>query len=68
MARLIRYANYLVLAKIDLEDYFKIKLLEKTDKLTIRSRTDLKQIDGAQWRLISYKVRKGIFFGHRSYC
>ena len=36
----IRYTNYLVLAKIDLEDYFKIKLLETTDKLTIRSRTD----------------------------
>ena len=60
--------NYLVLAKTDLEDYFKIKLLEKTGKLTVRSRTDLEQIDGAQWRLISYKVQKGIVFGHWSYC
>ena len=40
MARLIDYLNHLVLAKIDLEDYFEINLLEKTDKWTIRSRTD----------------------------
>ena len=25
------------------------------------------QIDGAQWQLISYKVRKGITFGYWSY-
>ena len=67
IARLIRYANYLVLAKIDLEDYFKIKLLETTDKMTIRSRTDWKQIDSAQWQLISYKVRKGITSLYWSY-
>ena len=35
-----------------------------TDELTLRSRTDLKQIDGAQWQLISYMVRKGIISGY----
>ena len=64
---LIRYANYLVLAKIDLEEYFKIKLLEKMDQFAICSRTDLEQIDGAQWQLISYKVIKGITSGYWSY-
>ena len=58
MAMLIRYANYLVLAETDLEVHFLNKLIEKTDEFTLRSRTDLKQIDGAQWQLISYKVRK----------
>ena len=64
---LIRYANYLILAKTDLEEHFKKKLLEKTDEFALRSRTDLKQIDGAQWQPISYKVRKCITFGYWSY-
>ena len=62
IAGLIDYLNHLVLAKIDLEDYLKLKLLETTDKMTIRSRTDWKQIYGAQWQLISYEVRQGITF------
>ena len=67
IAGLIDYLNHPVSAKIDLEDYFKIKLLETTDKSNIRSRTDWKQIGGAQWQLISYKVKKGITVDHRSY-
>ena len=59
--------NYLVLAKTDLEEYFENKLLEKTDEFVLRSRTDLQQIDGAQWKLISDKVRKGNIFGYWSY-
>ena len=47
-----------MLAKIDLEEYLEIKLLEKTDKFTIRSRTDLRQIDGAQGQLIFYRLEK----------
>ena len=68
IAVLIDYFNHLVLAKIDLEDYFQIKLLETTDKSNIRSRTDWKQIDGVQWQLISYKVWKCITFIYWSYC
>ena len=37
------------------------------DKFTPRSRTDLKQVDGAQWQLINYKVRKSITSGYWSY-
>ena len=61
------YANYLVLAKTDLEDHFQNKLLENTENFTTRSGTDLKQIDGTQRQLISYKVRKGNISGYWSY-
>ena len=64
---MIRYANYLVLAKTDLEEHFSNELLEKTGEFALRSRTDLKQMDGPLWQLISHKVRKGITFDYRSY-
>ena len=68
IAGLIDYLNHLVLAKIDLEDYLKIKLPKTTDKSNIRSRTDWKQIDRAQWQLFSYKARKCITFIYGRYC
>ena len=33
----------------------------------MRSTTDLKQIDGAQWQRISYEVKKSITYGYWSY-
>ena len=68
LARLIRNANYLVIAKTDLEVHFQNKLLEKMVEFNLRSTTDLKQIDGAQTQLIFYIFRKGITCRYWSYC
>ena len=67
LARLI-YANYLVLAKTDLKVHFQYKLLEKRDDFNLRSGTKLKQIDGAQRQLYSFKIRKDIADFYWSYC
>ena len=65
---LIRHADYLVLAKTDLEVHYEKKLLGTTDDYFLRPSKSLKQIDGAQRQLNSCNVREGITFHYWSYC